>query len=145
MDTLDRLIASMSRAGASGRAGIFDDEENASKLLAQELGTRDIPARPTLSPAYDEAAIMDDIAKGLDGMLAGRSSGLDAVATAVGNLAEKTRENIDSNTPPPLAESTIAKRQARGNSSTRTLVDTWAMRAAVRSEVKRGADGWGDG
>ncbi len=143
-DVLDRLIADFSKGGASGRAGIFDDEDNASKLLWNEYGTETSPARPTLTPAYDEDAIFREIESGVDAILGGRGSAVKVVSDAVSTVADRAVRNIESNTPPPLAESTIAGRQSRGNASTATLIDTGEMRDAVRSEAKPGDDGWGD-
>ena len=143
-DVLDRLVADFARGGASGRAGIFDDEDNASKLLWAEYGTVTAPARPTLTPAYDEDAITREIEAGVDALLGGRGSAVSVVTGAVESLADRVVRNIESNTPPALAESTIEARRSRGNMSTATLIDTGDMRGAVRSEAKRGDDGWQD-
>lgn len=146
MDGLDRLIRALGSADASGRAGIYDDEENATKLLFAEMGTRSAPARPVMGPAWSEKRIVDQAAASIDRSLTAAVNGSapDVVGAIVDDLAERIRENIRSNTPPPLAESTIAARRSRGNDSTATLIDTGDMLAAVRSEVKRGADGWED-
>lgn len=148
-DGLDNLIRLLGRLDASGRAGIMDDEENASKLTFAEFGTVTAPPRPTMGPAYDEQAITEALAGGMrravDGAARGGPSTLDGqsiVGEAVEALADRIRGNIESNTPPPLAESTIRSRQARGNSSTATLIDTGKMRGAVRSETRRGSKGW---
>jgi len=143
-DVLDRLVADFAKGGASGRAGIFDDEDNASKLLWAEYGTDKAPARPTLTPAYDEDAITREIEAGVDALLGGRGSSVSVVSNAVESLSDRVVKNIESNTPPALAESTIAARQSRGNASTATLIDTGDMRGAVRSEAKRGDNGWAD-
>jgi len=156
MDGLDALIRSLSSGsgsphGASGRAGILGDEDNASKLLWAEFGTVTAPARPTLTRAYDgsEAAAVHGVREGLGRVVDATSRGtvgspMAALAVAVDDIAEATRGAIRSNTPPPLSDSTIAARQSRGNSSTATLVDTGAMVAAVTSQVNPGADGWGE-
>ena len=143
-DILDRLVADFAKGGASGRAGIFDDEENASKLLWSEYGTNTAPARPTLTPAYDEDAITREIEAGVDALLGGRGFAVSVVSNTVESLAASVVKSIESNTPPALAESTIKARQARGNASTATLIDTGDMRGAVRSEAKCGDDGWAD-
>ncbi len=147
MDGLDRLIKAFERGDASGRAGIFDDEENATKLLFNEVGTVTAPARPTLTPAYDERAALSETARGIGSALgrATESGSIDAVAIVAGvvaDIAESARENIRSNTPPALADSTIDARRSRGNESTDTLIDTGDMLSAVRSEAKPGAEGW---
>lgn len=157
-DVLDRLVVDFAKGGASGRAGIFDDEENASKLLWAEYGTRSSSdgedededekggsePRPTITPAYNEDDVYDDIARGVDRVLSGSGSAVMAVDAAVKILSEDIVKNIVSNTPPELATSTIDARRSRGNPSTVTLVDSGKMRDAVRSEAKPGDDGWGD-
>jgi hypothetical protein len=150
MDGLDHLLRSFSNADASGRAGIYDDEESATKLLFNELGTVSAPARPTLGPAFDEQAAVAEVSRGLGKhidrtLTGGKVDGEAIVSVVVSDVAERTRKNISDNTPPPLAESTIAGRESRGNGSTRTLIDTGDMLAAVRSETKPGSAGWGDG
>lgn len=149
MDGLDHLIRAFESGDASGRAGIFDDEENASKLLFAEMGTTTAPARPTLTPAYDERTAVSQAASDLDAALPLAMNGAslratDIVSGVVEEIAEKTRENIRSNTPPALADATIDARRSRGNESTDTLIDTGDMLGAVRSEVKPGAEGWGE-
>lgn len=146
-DGLDNLIRFFERLSASGRAGIMDDEENASKLAFAEFGTVTAPARPTVTPAFGrdvEANLGAALGRAVDAAARGVVSldGQDIVGEVVDSIAEKIRANIDSNTPPPLAEATIANRQRRGNSSTATLVDTGDMRGAVRSETRRGSEGW---
>jgi hypothetical protein len=146
-DALDRLIATMARGGAggSGRAGIMGNAENASKLAFNEFGTVTAPARPTVRPAFDERELGDLAAASIDRQLGEES--IDARATVGGlalDLEIKIKENIKSNTPPPLAQSTIDKRIANGNTSTATLIDTGEMLAAVSSAAKWGAAGWGE-
>lgn len=174
MDTLDRLIRNLKRLDASGRAGIIDDDDgHAQKLYWAEFGIRrkkpetkgaeenDVDkddegsardhARPTVSVAYEllETSVNDRIDIGVDRVVAdsargSSSTGQDIIDMEVKRLASGIVVAIKSNTPPALAEPTIAGRQRRGNSSTDTLVDTGKMRDAVRSETKPGAQGWGD-
>jgi len=142
-DPLDMMIRALESANAaSTRAGIVDDETNASKLFYQELGTITIPARPTITRSYDEDRIMAEAEKALGDAMGGGPSLVDGVAKIGDDLAARTREAIRSNTPPPLAESTIEARRARGNTSTATLIDTGEMLAAVTSQAKAGAGEW---
>ena len=150
-DGLDNLIANMRRLSASGRAGVLDDEENATKLWFNEMGTKTAPARPTITVAWEKrnkdvaAKIESATGRAVDAAAAGINvDGEAIVGGAAADFAEAIVAQIDSNTPPPLAESTVRGRLSRGNSSTATLVDTGALRAAVRAETKPGADGGED-
>lgn len=144
-DGLDILIRDLQRLNARARVGALD-EENAQKLAYQEFGTEQAPARPTLSATTDRAE--DDINRAIDRRIKDviegkRSATGETIMAEVGSmLAEQVREAIDNNTPPPLAPSTLAARRSRGNDSTRTLVDTGAMRESITTETKAGASEW---
>lgn len=150
MDALDHIIAAVGRLDGSVRVGALD-EENAQKLAWQEFGTkRGIPPRPTLTTTTDRLTpainrkIQRDIAAVLDGK--GRGvTGQEIMADVGRDLAEEVRDAIDGNTPPPLAASTLAARRARGNPSTRTLVDTGDMRRSIKSEASADPDRWREG
>lgn len=147
-DAFDRLIADMKRLTASARVGALD-EENARKLAYQEFGTVTIPMRPTLSVTTDrlEPAINRAINRRLRDVIDGKGSASgEAILRAVGeDLREEVVAAIEDNTPPALAPSTLANRRARGNPSTRTLVDTGKMRDSIKVETKAGAGDWADG
>jgi hypothetical protein len=147
-DALDQLIRDLSRLDARARAGSLD-EENATKLSYSEFGTTTAPMRPTLSAATDRAE--GDIARAIDRrvaqVIAGQRTmtGKTLLGEVAGMLQEQVVEAIDGNTPPELAPSTLAARRRRGNESTRTLVDTGAMKASITTEAKDGASDWPDG
>lgn len=147
-DALDRLIRDFGRYDASGRAGVFgpDHEEEAFHIACAEFGTkRGEPARPTVTATWDaneaavERAVLKHTREFVDGDI---TSGEAVLRPVVRDLAELQREAIGGDTPPPLAESTKAARRSRGNSSTRTLVDTGKMQGAVDSETKPDGRGW---
>lgn len=144
-DALDHLIRDMQRLTARARVGALD-EENATKLAYQEFGTEHAPPRPTLSATTDraEADIQTAIKRRVLGVLDVKRTitGETILAEVGGMLAEQVREAINNNTPPPLAPSTLAARRHRGNDSTRTLVDTGAMREHIMVETKAGDGDW---
>ena len=81
-------------------------------------------------------ALAGDLSDALDGTLAP-----DEVAENTAKaLAANIRERLESNTPPALAESTLAARRRRGNNSTDTLIDTRDMFDAVEHAVREGED-----
>lgn len=147
-------------------AGIFSPEkaEEAEKLTYQEFGTKvrsesafqkdateatgavRVPQRQTVAPAFDEGEdeIVEDIADGLYDVIRGAWYGDKLAERTAETLADNIRARIESNTPPPLAESTLAARRRRGNNSTQTLVDEGDMLKAIEHTVVRGefnADG----
>lgn len=120
-----------------------DDEINSAALLyihehgAPEAG---IPARPTLYPGLKDARDKTNALLGQAGTLAlsgdaAASGKAFAAAGMVGRDAVKNR--IGSNTPPPLAPSTLAARRRRGVTRTNTLIDTAAMQGAVTYVVRK--------
>ena len=137
MDKLDSLIVTMRKASRSVRVGILGDEENATKAMWNELGTVRAPARPFLSTAAEvaERRILEVVEDGLD-------AGSEPMREVEELLKAEVLRVIDSNVPPPLADSTLEARRARGNSSSASLVDTGAMRKAITSSSKQGAKGW---
>jgi len=147
-DGLDELLRDFKRLDARARTGALD-EVNATKLAYQEFGTEHAPARPTLSATTDRAEgdVNAAIKRRVKDIIDGKRSidGRTLLAEVGGMLAEQVREAIDNNTPPPLADSTLAARRSRGNDSTRTLVDTGAMRASITTEAKGDAGDWPDG
>lgn len=113
---------------------------NATIAYLMEHGSpaQNIPARPFLEPGVKDAqpqsiVLMRAVAVSV---LNGNSSSatLDAVGI-VNQVAVKKR--ITSNTPPPLAPSTLAARKRRGVSRTNTLVDTGALLNSISYVVRR--------
>ena len=142
-DGLDILIRDLQRLNARARVGALD-EENAQKLAYQEFSTEH--ARPTISATTDraEADVNRAIDRRIKDVIEGKRSatGETILAEVGGMLAEQVREAIDNNTPPALAPSTLAARRSHGNDSTRTLVDTGAMRESITTETKVGWREW---
>lgn len=147
-DAFDRLVADLARLNGTARVGALD-EENATKLSYSEFGTTTEPPRPTLSATFDqsEAAMRRAIDKRIGAVLDGKSSasGRVILSEVAEEEAELVREAIDGNTPPPLADSTLAARRRRGNDSDRSLVDTGRMLGSIRVESKNDTKPWDDG
>lgn len=165
MDGLDALIRSFARLGDdTAAAGIFGDEENATKAAFAEFGTVTAPPRPFMSRAAifvesggggnggrDKAgrfikgagSSSSPIQAAAAGFVEAAANGLTvSPALAIAEvLASAMREQIDKGVPPPLAESTLAARRSRGNSDTTPLRDTGAMRASIRSKAGPGEGG----
>lgn len=151
MDGLDALIKSFARLGDdTAAAGIFADEENATKAMFAEFGTVTAPPRPFMSRAAVVAeqaaarAVRDTVGENVDGASRSRRVVAKSPAKAVADLlAEAMRREIDKGVPPPLAESTLAARRSRGNSDTTPLRDTGAMRGSIASKAGPGEGGGG--
>lgn len=145
-DPLDLILRDLRRMSASAAAGAHD-EENAKKLAFAEFGTVNAPARPAMSAAVDrsQGAVFASVTRKVAAVFDGQTRSGVAIVTDVGaDLAELVRDEIGNNTPPPLAESTIAARRRRGNTSTRTLVDSGDMQRSIKVETREGEDSWPD-
>jgi hypothetical protein len=123
-DDLDRLIEGL--VDASAKVGVINDPANAIKAAAAEFGLGNSPRRSFLDPAAGAFEVSD---KAADLLVTGGTR--EMLREASDDLADIVVENLMSNTPPPLAASTIAARQRRANPSTRTLVDTWDLVRAI--------------
>ena len=151
MDGLDALIKSFARlSDDTAAAGIFADEENATKAMFAEFGTVTAPPRPFMSRAAvvaEQAAarvVRDTVGENVDGASRSRRVVAKSPAKAAADLlAEAMRREIDKGVPPPLAESTLAARRSRGNSDTTPLRDTGAMRGSIASKAGPGEGGGG--
>ena len=147
MDALDRLIRDLKNLDASARTGVIDNERNASKLLWQELGTENAPARPTLSATTDrlapsiDRAIKRRVGLVLDGKV--HTTGQEILADLARDLQEEVVAQINDDTTPELAESTKAARRRKGLDN-RTLVETGDMRDAITVQVKANSKPWLD-
>lgn len=147
-DTDNTSLITRRLNGATGRraiAGIFSPgrEEEAAKLGYQEFSTRAPGSvqRQTVAPAFDqgEEGVVRDLAANIDDAVDGSlTPGLVPELTAQ-MLADNIRERIESNTPPPLQESTKAARRHRGITGTRTLIAAGDMLKAVEHDVRDGA------
>lgn len=145
-DPLDRLIRDLGRLDASARVGALD-QENAQKLHWAEFGTRTAPPRPTVSVATDKArtSIERAVAKRVGDVFDGKSSatGRDVLQKVGGDLAELIQEQIDGNTQPALAKSTLAARRRAGQGD-RTLVASGEMLKSIKVETSSDPDRWRD-
>jgi hypothetical protein len=114
---------------------------NAARLYINEFGAPEanIPARPTMMPGIEAAqeAINKHMSAVARSAIAGNAQGIEIGLNAAGIVAaDSIKEQINSNTPPPLAERTLADRRARGVTRTNTLVDEAEMRNAVTYVVR---------
>lgn len=121
---------------------------NAALYYLMETGSpsQNIPPRPTLVPGV--MSVRKEIGKHMGSAMrrAIKTSGdvaavIDAGLNAAGLIAvSAVRQKITSNTPPPLAESTLRKRKKRGVTRTNTLIDTGEMMKSVKHVIvdKRG-------
>lgn len=118
-----------------------DELNNAARLYIHEFGAPEanIPARATVMPGIEAArdrinAFMGAAARAAT---AGDMEKADQAMHSAGIVAaDSIKEMINSNTPPPLAERTIADRIERGLTRTNTLVDEAEMRNAVTYIVR---------
>lgn len=139
--TLERLKRAEVRVGFFAHSRYEDGTPIAGVAATQELGSviEKIPARPFFGPAIDQGKTANarGIAKAVSNALAGGDlkQGLELVGQkVVGDIQKKITEV----TMPPLSPVTIAARAARhskGLASTKPLIDTGAMLAAVTYEV----------
>jgi len=128
-----------------GRVGWFssakyEDGTPVAEIAAQnEFGnaSKKIPPRPTIRPAIIENKSKWEqmAALGANAILAGKSTAK-TVMTAVTLDAENAiSKNIATITEPKLAPYTLERRRAKGNSSTKPLVDTGLELATLTSVV----------
>ncbi len=118
-----------------------DPANNALRLYIAEFGAPEanIPERPTVMPGIEAAReeINKRMAAVARAAIAGKSEAVEQGLHAAGIVAaDSIKEKINSNTPPPLAERTLADRRARGVTRTNTLVDEAEMRNAVTYVVR---------
>jgi len=151
-DAFDRLLADVRRLDGRARVGALN-ETNAQKLNWAEFGTVDSEGeqrsepRPTISAAFDraEATLRRAIDRKIGAVIDGTSEASGrGILSAVGeDFAELTREEIDNNTPPENAPSTLAAKARKGQGD-RTLVATGAMRDGIAVESKSDSKPWQD-
>lgn len=138
-------VLSNAEASKELLVGFFADatypaEDNKPKVYVaavahmQEVGTDRIPARPFFRPAITEYE--DEWAEFIEKHLAARDSVETILTTLGGEIVGRIQEKISQVFDPPLAPLTLAKRRAKGNKSTKPLVDTGRMRQAVAFHIK---------
>lgn len=114
-------------AGRTSAKGTSEPINNAALAYIHNMGSpaMNIPARPTLEPGIEDRKEQISSIMGATGKRVLAGGTVDAGFEAVGLTAVAGVKNrITSNTPPPLAPSTLAARKRRGVSRTNTLVDT---------------------
>lgn len=129
-------------AGVPANKGTRSDPiNNAALMYIHENGAPEanIPARPVIAPAI--ASITGTVEKNMEraGKLALRGDipGMTKVYHSTGIVAQNAlRKQITSGTFAPLAESTLAKRRAKGHSSVKPLIETGQLRRALTYVIR---------
>lgn len=138
---LKRIIAELQKAktvevavGILESAGANAEGVTIAEYAAcNEYGTERIPSRPFMRTSFDENinAISADLDRGYDDVKSGKAT----VYSALNKVGEKHQDRIKnkilSNIPPENAPATIEKKK-----SSRTLIDTGAMKDSVRYLVR---------
>jgi hypothetical protein len=126
------------------RSGRDDDAPlgNASIGYIQETGSpiNNLPARPFLVPgvASVNESTTRQLKKGAAGALSGDAEAAGNAMDAAGLIAQNAvRARINSGIDPPLAESTLASRRARGRTGEVPLIDTAQLRNAVSYVIRK--------
>lgn len=138
---VERFMAASKVNGV--RVGYMDGERYPSGLplgavaRTQEFGTPKIPPRPWIRPTLDakKGLWAQAIAAGLKASAGDEAEIRRMWDARGGEIVACLRDGIDKANTPPLSAYTIARRQARGNSSTKPLVDTGAMRDKLSFRV----------
>lgn len=133
IDSLKKDLKSVKGA----RAGYIKDQSYpnglkiAENALIQEYGTEKIPARPFLRKTLKkQGKWVKFVNENFDANQESPMK-LKQIAANIGLMMQTDiQESIDSNIPPPNAESTIKKK-----GSTKTLIDTGTLRNSVQYEV----------
>lgn len=130
--------AEMQRARtATVEIGIHQDAKNEGLSIAEygaynEFGTDNIPERSFMRSTFDEkqSQINADMAKRYDQVKTGKI-GVHRALSLIGlKHAQDIQDKIGSNISPANSEATIARKK-----STKTLIDTGAMRQSIRHKV----------
>lgn len=107
-----------------------------------EFGTTKIPPRPFLRPAMEERREewTEAVAGSMSASLKGGQFNNRSVLEVIGrNAVKDVQLRIMSNTPPPNAPSTVARKKAKGISPIRTLVETGLMHDSVEYKIEKGS------
>ena len=123
---------------ATVEIGIHQDAMNDGLSIAEyaaynEFGTVDIPERSFMRSTFDEkqSQINADMAKRYDQVKTGKI-GVHRALSLIGlRHAQDIQDKIGSNIQPANSEATVARKK-----STKTLIDTGAMRQSIRHVVK---------
>ena len=131
--------AELQRArNATVEIGIHADKFNAGLSVAEygaynEFGTVSIPERSFMRSTFDEkqSQINADMAKRYKQVIDGKIGVHRALSLIGMRHAQDIQDKIGSNIQPANSEATIARKK-----STKTLIDTGAMRQSIRHMVK---------
>ena len=132
MDAADRLEVAV---------GVIEGDQQgdgisiAGYAAANEFGTENIPARPFMATSFDEnlRGLQTVMARQHAYMLAGQKTARVALKYSGSWLTDKIQTTIENrNFLPKLADSTIAAKKG----STKTLIDTGAMKASIHPSVR---------
>lgn len=133
-------------ASKQGKVGWFESSKYedgtpvASVAAQNEFGdvNKKIPPRPTIRPAMIENKTkwMNLAAWQAKQILAGKSTAQEGMELLTLDAQNAISKNIAGLTSPPLAPYTVAKRQERGNSSVKPLIDTGLEFATLTSVVE---------
>ena len=107
-----------------------------------EFGTTKIPPRPFLRPAMEERREewTEAVAGSMSASLKGGQFSNRSVLEVIGrNAVKDVQLRIMSNTPPPNAPSTVARKKAKGIDPVRTLYETGLMHASVEYKIEEGS------
>lgn len=110
--------------------------------MYNEFGTTRIPPRPFLRPAMEERreGWTEAVAGAMSSSLKGGQFNNRSVLEVIGrNAVKDVQLRILSNTPPPNAPSTKARKAAKGISPIRTLVETGLMHDSVEFKIEKGS------
>lgn len=108
-------------------------------ILDKGSPAQNIPPRPFLVPGVADVQerCADKLGDAAQAALDGNKSGTMRALHQAGLIAESSvKAKINSNIQPALAESTLAKRRARGITRENTLVDSGGMRNSVTHVVR---------
>lgn len=119
------------RAGYIGNQSYPNGLTVAENALIQEYGTDTIPPRPFLRKTLKQQKKWAKFTKEMFDANGDGTLTLEQIAGQVGIMMKQDiQDSINSNIPPPNAESTI-----RQKGSSKTLIDTGTLRNSVQSEV----------
>lgn len=145
IDGIGKLATTRVMVGVPAEKGSRKDDEpinNAALAYIHENGAPEagIPARPFLKPGIADK--QDDITatfvKVGQAALDGRAEAVDRGFNAVGLIGQNAvRAKINEGVPPPLKESTLEARRARGRTGDKPLIDTGQLRNALTYVIRK--------
>ncbi len=136
---LSGVTANVGLVGSSGAAvhqGSNDDLTNAEVGACMEFGVPGVPPRPFMAPTMHEnrMAYLNMCKSALRRFIYTGAQADDIMSQLGQWLANKMKEKVLSNVPPPLAEATVEK---KGHAD--SLIDTGQLYDAITYELVHGA------